>query len=71
MSSNLAIPTNQRKTYGFVSLSFLCRLRGGNLDSPIGNRVVCEDLAGENGAFCKILFSKIQFFSKKIHLTFW
>lgn len=40
-------------------------------DVANGNRVVCEDLAGENGAFCKILFSKIQFFSKKIHLTFW
>ena len=24
VSSNLAIPTNLRKTYGFVSLSFLC-----------------------------------------------
>ncbi len=28
VSSNLAIPTNLRKTYGFVSFSFLCAITG-------------------------------------------
>ena len=45
MSSNLAIPTNLRKTYGFVSLFFCvpwwCQ------ESPSGNRVVCEEMSEE------------------------